>query len=101
VKLTIANAPAEQRYEARAGDELAGFTSYRERPGLIAFMHTQVDARFEGQGVGGALVAGALEDARARDLAVLPFCPFVNSYIQRHSELVALVPEAYRRQFGL
>jgi predicted GNAT family acetyltransferase len=99
--VAVTNAPDEQRYEARVGDELAGFTAYRERPGLIAFMHTQVDSRFEGQGVGGRLVAGALEDARARALAVLPFCPFVNSYIRRHSELVALVPESNRAQFGL
>jgi predicted GNAT family acetyltransferase len=53
------------------------------------------------RGVGGTLVAGALDDARARDLAVLPFCPFVNSYIDRHPELVPLVPEEYRAQFGL
>ena len=97
----MTNSPDEERYEARVGDELAGFTAYRERPGLIAFMHTAVDPRFEGQGVGGTLVAGALEDARARDLEVLPFCPFVNSYIQRHRELAALVPESNRAQFGL
>ncbi len=97
----MTNSPDEERYEARVGDELAGFTAYRERPGLIAFMHTAVDPRFEGQGVGGTLVAGALEDARARDLEVLPFCPFVNSYIQRHRELIALVPESNRAQFGL
>jgi uncharacterized protein len=101
VDVIVTNAPAEQRYEARLGDELAGFTVYRERPGIIAFMHTEVEPRFEGRGVGGSLVAQALEDARARDLAVLPFCPFVNSYIARHPELVPLVPEAYRAEFGL
>lgn len=99
--VVVTNAPDEERYEARVGDELAGFTVYRERPGLIAFMHTEVDPRFEGQGVGGRLVAGALEDARARDLAVLPFCPFVNAYIRRHPDFAALVPESNRAQFGL
>jgi uncharacterized protein len=99
--VVVTNVPDERRYEARVGDELAGFTAYSERPGLLAFMHTAVDPRFKGQGVGGRLVAGALEDARARDLAVLPYCPFVNSYIRRHHELVALVPESDRAQFGL
>jgi uncharacterized protein len=99
--VTVTNNPQDERYEARVGDEQAGFTEYRERPALIAFMHTEVDSRFEGRGVGSALVRGALDDAHARDLAVLPFCPFVNSYIKRHPELVALVPEPYRAQFGL
>jgi predicted GNAT family acetyltransferase len=101
VDATVTNAPERERYEARVGDEVAGFTAYRERPGLIAFMHTEVDPRFEGRGVGSSLVAGALEDARARGLAVLPFCPFVNAYLERHAELVALVPEDYRAQFEL
>ena len=57
---------AEHRYEIRAGDELAGFIEYRARPGLIAMIHTEVDDRFEGQGIGSKLVAGALGDARER-----------------------------------
>ena len=101
VEVVVTHAPADQRYEARVGGDVAGFTAYSERPGLIAFMHTEVDPRFEGQGVGGRLVAGALEDAGARGLAVLPFCPFVNGYVQRHPELAELVPEHYRAQFGL
>jgi uncharacterized protein len=99
--VTVTNVPEEERYEARLGDELAGFTVYRERPGLIAFMHTEVDERFGGRGVGSALVNDALADASARGLAVLPFCPFVNSYIERHPELASLVPETYRGDFGL
>ena len=93
--------PARERYEATVDGDLAGFIAYRSRPGLIAFIHTEVDDAFEGQGVGSARVAEALEDARRRGLAVLPFCPFVNSYMQKHSEYVDLVPEPQRRAFGL
>jgi len=32
---------------------------------------------------------------------VLPFCPFVKAFIERHREFEALVPESYREQFGL
>ncbi len=80
---------------------LAGFTIYRDRPGLIAFIHTEVDDQFEGQGVGSTLVGEALQDARRRELEVLPFCPFVNSYIQKHPEYLDLVPESRREAFGL
>ena len=94
------NAGAE-RYELTRDGDLAGTIMYRRRPGLLALVHTEVDERFEGLGLGSVLVRGALDDARSRGLVVLPFCPFVNGYIQRHREYTDLVPEAYREEFGL
>lgn len=40
-------------------------------------------------------------DARSRGLAVLPFCPFVKGYIERHPDHLYLVPEARRERLGL
>jgi uncharacterized protein len=91
----------EQRYEAVVDGELAGFTAYHTQPGLIAFLHTEVKDAFEGQGVGSILVREALDDARRRELDVLPFCPFVNSFIAEHREFVDLVPASRREEFGL
>lgn len=93
--------PEDERYEIEVDGELAGFAQYRERPALIAFVHTEIDDRFEGQGLASELISFALDDARGRELAVLPFCPFVNGYIQRHPEYVDLVPEGNRAQFNL
>lgn len=84
-----------------ADGNLAGFAQYRSRPGLIAFIHTEVDEAHEGEGLGSKLVAYALDDARARGLEVLPFCPFVNAFLQRHPEYVDLVPESRREAFAL
>jgi predicted GNAT family acetyltransferase len=89
------------RYEAFVGDRLAGYTNYRRRPDLIAIDHTDVDERFEGEGIGSSLAVRALDDARKEGLAVLPFCPFVNEYIQRHPAYADLVPESMRERFGL
>jgi uncharacterized protein len=97
----VVDNPEEQRFEVLLGDEVAGFAQYRARPGLIALIHTEVGDRFEGQGLASKLIAFALDDARARDLAVLPFCPFANEYIQRHREYVDLVPEDQRAAFDL
>lgn len=93
--------PDETRYEIRVDGQLAGFAQYRARPGLLAFIHTEVDPAFEGQGIGSRLAKEALDDARAQDLAVLPFCPFINDYIRRHPEYTDLVPAEYRERFGL
>jgi uncharacterized protein len=93
--------PEAQRYEVTVDGELAGYAAYRSHAGLIAFMHTEVGEAFEGRGVGSTLVSTALDDARRRGLEVLPFCPFVNSYLQRHREYVDLVPESEWEAFGL
>ena len=99
--LAVRDNPDEDRFEITSDGDLGGFAEYRRRPGLIAFVHTEVQERFEGQGLGSRLVHDALEEARARDLSVLPFCPFVNSYVQRHPEYAELVPAEHRERFGL
>jgi uncharacterized protein len=89
------------RFEIRAGEEVAGFIEYHRRPDLIAFVHTSIDPRFEGQGLGSQLVRTALAEARSDRLAVLPFCPFVRGYISAHPEYLDLVPEDMRATFDL
>jgi uncharacterized protein len=82
---------AAGRYEAHMDGELAGYVIYREEPGGIVLVHTEVLDEFEGQGVGGRLVAGALDDIRARGLSVTPLCRFAASYIDRHPEYADLL----------
>jgi predicted GNAT family acetyltransferase len=100
-RIQVADAPERDRYELSIDGEVVGFTAYRARPGLIAFVHTEVDERLQGHGLADRLIRFALEDAHARGLAVLPFCPFVKAFIERHREFGALVPDTYREQFGL
>jgi predicted GNAT family acetyltransferase len=99
--IEVGDAPDRDRYELSIDGEVVGFTAYRARPGLIAFVHTEVDERLQGRGLADRLIQFALEDARTRGLAVLPFCPFVKAFIERHREFEALVPATYREQFGL
>jgi hypothetical protein len=101
VTVEVHDNPDEQRYEATVDGALAGFTAYRLQPGLIAFTHTQVEEACEGEGVGSTLIREALEDARRRGLEVLPYCPFVRSFIAEHREFVDLVPRSRREEFGL
>jgi hypothetical protein len=100
-QIVVVDASERERFEVSVDGELAGFLVYRLRPGLLALIHTEVEDRFEGHGLGGRLARFALERARAEGLAVLPFCPFVDDWVKRHREYVELVPEAYRADFGL
>lgn len=89
----LADVPEESRYELRVGDELVAFANYRRRNGRLVFLHTEVDPAFEGRGLGGRLAAGALDDARRQRVRVVPLCPFMASFIERHPEYRDLVDD--------
>lgn len=88
----VVNNTAGQRYELWVGEALAGVILYRSREAALALLHTEVYDEFEGQGLGSTLVAGALADIRERGLRLIPICPFVRSYLERHPEYADLVP---------
>jgi uncharacterized protein len=89
--MTVTDHPEELRYEIEVEGEVAGFVSYRREDGVVDLVHTDVAPKWEGKGVGGALVKGALDDLRARGLKVRPTCPFVAAYIRRHPDYRELV----------
>jgi uncharacterized protein len=91
-QLTVRDNSEERRFEAV--DEtgvVAGFASYRRREGQVTFTHTVVDDAFEGRGVGSTLVRAALDAVRDEGVRVVPQCPFVASYIDKHPEYADLV----------
>jgi predicted GNAT family acetyltransferase len=97
----VVDNPDKARFEILADGELAGFVLYHLRGHEIAFTHTETDERFRGHGLASQLVQAALDAARARQLAVLPYCPFVRSWLAEHPEYADLVPAGRRAQFGL
>ena len=88
--LEVTDNRGENRYEARVPGGLA-FVEYRLKPGALVVRHTEVPEESSGQGVGDALVRHVLDDARARGLAVVPLCPFVAAWIERHPDYRELV----------
>ena len=101
VQIAIADDTDSHRYVVRIDGRRAGLLQYRLHPKSIELVHTEIYEEFEGRGLGSQLISFALDDAREPELAVLPICPFVNDYIQRHRQYVDLVPEGRRGDFGL
>jgi len=97
----VTDSPAASRYELHVGDELAGVIQYRLREREISLLHTEIEPAFQGAHLATHLARYALDDARERGLAVLPFCPYVSSWIKKHPEYAELVPQDRRASFGL
>jgi predicted GNAT family acetyltransferase len=88
--MNITDNRERHRYETGVPGGTA-FAAYRMEDGAIVFTHTEVPEEAEGHGVGDALARFALDDAKARGLEVVPLCPFIASWIERHPEYKELV----------
>ena len=94
-EVVVRDNPEAKRYEARVGDALATIT-YQRTPGQITFIHTLVPPALAGHHIADKMAHTVLEEARAAGLAVIPRCPYVAAYIQRHPEYTDLVPPEER-----
>lgn len=83
---------AAGRFEIHAAGGMP-LLNYVRRDGVMDLVHTEVPESMEGKGYGAALAKAALDAARAEGLEVVPSCPFVRTYIQKHREYADLVAE--------
>jgi uncharacterized protein len=82
----------ERRWEAHLGGSLAGFAAYRLTDTSVVFTHTEVDPAFEGRGVASALARHALDEVAADGTrSVVPRCPYIKAWIDRHPDYARLV----------
>jgi uncharacterized protein len=92
---TVADVAVQRQPEqSRFYTEVNGWEGelvYRQSGDVITFLHTLVADELEGQGVGSSLARAGLDYARQQGLQVVPSCPFVRSYIERHQEYAGLV----------
>jgi predicted GNAT family acetyltransferase len=87
----VRDVPDAHRYEIRLDGAPAGFALYQRRGGRTYFVHTEIDPAFEGKGLGSVLAKGALDAERGRGEPIIPLCPFIRRYIDRHPEYADLV----------
>lgn len=73
------------RFEIDIGGSTA-FLDYRIEGGRIIMPHTVVPREHRGRGYGSLLARTALDYARRETLDVVPLCPFVAAFLERHPE---------------
>lgn len=87
----VVDNPASHRYELRVDDALAGFCTYDLVDGAIILTHTETDPSLAGKGMGSTLAREMLDDLRRRELVVVPLCPFIQGWIEKHPDYADLV----------
>jgi hypothetical protein len=84
--LPVIHNQSAQRFEINLDGHTA-FIDYRKRgEDIYALIHTEVPPAFEGKGIGGRLVKGALEQIKAQGKQFVPLCSFITAYVRRHPE---------------
>ena len=59
---------------------------YKEYPGKIALVHTEVPPALEGRGIATAIIEKTLSYIEKNHLRLIPLCPMVVAYLKRHPE---------------
>jgi len=78
---------ARNRYTLWIDEDAVGLVDYVVTPHEVRFTHTEVDPRRRHQGLAGILIEHVLDDWRANSsLTVVPQCPFVERWIDDHTE---------------
>ena len=89
MELVIIQDTAQNRFETTVNGYTA-FVEYYTSGNRINYTHTEVPAELEGKGIGSALAKYVLEYAREHHLKVMPLCPFIKAYIDRHPEFAGI-----------
>jgi predicted GNAT family acetyltransferase len=91
--ITIRHNPGRNRFEVLDGDVVIGRAAYvdRDTESERIFYHTVINDEYGGQGLAGRLAAQALDETVAAGLKIVPVCPYIRKYLQKHPEYSANV----------
>ena len=90
--VTVVQNASDPQYDIVVGGEVAGYAAYDDRGDDVrAFTHTVIEPEFEGRGLAAQLVGAALEAEREAGRRIVPECPYVRSFLEKHPEYADLV----------
>lgn len=89
--LNIIHDEEDLRFYAEIKGDEAELTYTYPESGVMDFDHTFVPEESRGKGIADKLVQTGLDYARSQSYQVIPSCPVVGAYIQRHPDYKELV----------
>ncbi|WP_028478353.1 GNAT family N-acetyltransferase [Nocardia sp. CNY236] len=97
----VSNNTALERFEIYVDGAIVGYAEYQDTASERAFVHTEINPQYQGQGYGALLVETALNSTRDDKLGALPMCPMVNHFIETRPEYLSMVPHWARDRLHL
>jgi predicted GNAT family acetyltransferase len=74
---------------------------FRPQGDSVALIHTEIAEAHAGQGLAAVLVRKTLQQIKDAGQGMLPYCPYVRGYLDKHPEWVSLVPSDQWEKFDL
>ena len=74
-------------YIESEGQKIAEMTYSIAGTDRIIIDHTEVGEAYKGTGLGKIMVEKAVEDARAKQISIVPLCPFARSVFDKNPQL--------------
>lgn len=83
--MNVVDNKEERRFETFI-DGYPAIIEYSVKPEVLILEHTEVDPALKGKGVASDLVENVLLQIELQGLKVVPKCPFIKKYIEKHPE---------------
>ncbi|MFT3884439.1 MAG: GNAT family N-acetyltransferase [Flavobacteriales bacterium] len=82
--LPLTDEPDDRQFVLQVGRYRARM-EYEREGDRIFLTHVEVPAAIEGQGVASVLTEKVLHRIEAQGLKLVPYCPYVKTYLRRHT----------------
>ena len=86
----LINNEGENRFEFNIDGAIA-LINYIKNNRVYYLVHTEVPEELQGKGIAGILVDKTLNYIENGGFKMMPFCPYIQSYLKRHPEWEKLV----------
>jgi len=96
----IRNNTEARRYELDV-DGLTATVAYNLTGSNLMITETLVPIALEGRGIASRMARHVIDDARKRELVILPVCTFFGGYFQKHPDQADGVHPDYRKALGI
>ena len=84
-RVTVTDNAEQSRFEVSVDGTLAGYATYQRKQDAVLFVHTEVFDEYAGQGLAAQLAKAALGTVRAAGSTIVPLCPYIKAYVQKHA----------------
>ena len=95
IAIPLVKNEAKKRFEIEINGHFA-FINYGEMGNQIALVHTEAEPELAGTGAASAVVEKTLSWIEQNNKTLLPFCPYVFAYIQKHPDWKRIVDKRFK-----